>query len=126
MGDASTSEGLLHAFLYDGAMHDLGTLGGNFSSARDVNDGGTVVGFFYTGTGGYYHAFLTMERCTTSAPSADTIARPTASTRAVRWWARLIQATDTTTRFCMMERHMTSAHWAETRAMPLASTTTVT
>jgi probable HAF family extracellular repeat protein len=37
----------IHAFLYDGTMHDLGTLGGDSSIAKGINDMGVVVGRAY-------------------------------------------------------------------------------
>src|SRR5262249_53152130 len=46
-----------HAFLYDGAMHDLNTLGGDSSLANAVNDNGVVVGYSQT-PASVYHAFL--------------------------------------------------------------------
>jgi probable HAF family extracellular repeat protein len=45
VGDVGPTEYPSHAFLYqDGAMTDLGTLGGLYSAARAINDGGLIVG----------------------------------------------------------------------------------
>jgi probable HAF family extracellular repeat protein len=46
-----------HAFLYDGALHDLNTLGGDSSFAAAVNDNGVVVGYSHT-PASVLHAFL--------------------------------------------------------------------
>jgi probable HAF family extracellular repeat protein len=46
-----------HAFLYDGAIHDLGTLGGAESSASMINTNGLIVGNSDTESSGP-HAFL--------------------------------------------------------------------
>ena len=47
-----------HAFLYyEGAMNDLGTLGGTNSRAYEVNESGQVAGYSDT-AGGFTHAFL--------------------------------------------------------------------
>ncbi len=53
-----------HAYVYsDGALQDLGALGGSFSRANAINDSGQVVGEAQipgpSGVlGAYYHAFL--------------------------------------------------------------------
>ena len=47
-----------HAFLYDGTtMNDIGTLGGNDSVARSINDSGQIVGYSRTAED-TIHAFL--------------------------------------------------------------------
>lgn len=57
VGSANTTSGAQHAFLYDGTMHDLGTLGGANSAAFGVDPNGRVTGRADT-TNGSYHAFL--------------------------------------------------------------------
>ena len=47
-----------HAFLYDGAMHDIGTLGGTQSAGYGINDSGRVTGYSYTSGDAGQHAFL--------------------------------------------------------------------
>lgn len=47
-----------HAFLYDGTMHDLGTLGGNSSAAFALNAGGQVTGYSQMPGNKIEHAFL--------------------------------------------------------------------
>jgi probable HAF family extracellular repeat protein len=56
-GWSGRPDGLAHAFLYDGAMHDLGTLGGSESSGEAINDCGKVTGWAVT-AGNQTHAFL--------------------------------------------------------------------
>jgi probable HAF family extracellular repeat protein len=51
----STYSHQAHAFLYDGAMHDLGTLG-NFASGSAINASGQVVGLSYVAEN-VIHAF---------------------------------------------------------------------
>jgi probable HAF family extracellular repeat protein len=45
------SSGNEHAFLWDGSLHDLDTLGGTLSSALAINDSRQVVGWSYTANG---------------------------------------------------------------------------
>jgi probable HAF family extracellular repeat protein len=44
VGSSDTADGFEHAFLWDGSMHDLGTLGGSFSRAFGMSHAGHVVG----------------------------------------------------------------------------------
>ena len=57
-GYALTNNSGPHAFLYNGKMQDLGTLGGTYSSALGVNDLGDVVGESKTSGDQFTHAFL--------------------------------------------------------------------
>jgi probable HAF family extracellular repeat protein len=52
VGQSQTPSGALHAFLWDGTMHDLGIpLGGTSSGANGINDAGKVIGFSTTPDG---------------------------------------------------------------------------
>jgi probable HAF family extracellular repeat protein len=46
------------AFVYDGAMTSIGTLGGDRSEAFGINDSGEIVGMATTATSGFTHSFL--------------------------------------------------------------------
>ncbi len=59
IGEANTTGDVAtHAFLYDGTMHDLGTLGGNSSGAFGINAGGLVTGYSQMPGNRSEHAFL--------------------------------------------------------------------
>ena len=68
MVGASTVANADHAFLYSGgAMIDLGTLGGSWSTALGISDTGQVVGRSATADG-TEHAFIAEERWLTLTP----------------------------------------------------------
>ena len=54
----TTGNAAQHAFLYDGTMHDLGTLGGTNSYGLGINASGQVTGTAYTTGDAANHAFL--------------------------------------------------------------------
>ena len=48
-----------HAYMYDGSMHDLGTLGGQKSIAYKINNNGQIVGeSWFNDNWDAWHAFL--------------------------------------------------------------------
>ncbi len=49
---------IYHAFLYDGSIHDLGTLGGSFSEAWGINNLGQITGRSTNDINSFNHAFL--------------------------------------------------------------------
>ena len=65
-GNALNSHGNYRAFLYDGTMHDLGTLPGYDNSwGIGINDAGTVVGSVTTTAAGQHAMLDWAEPCTT-------------------------------------------------------------
>ncbi|MFC5480436.1 hypothetical protein [Massilia suwonensis] len=58
-GTSVDAAGVSHAFFYDGTANiDLGSFGGNASSAQAINRCGQVTGWAATGSDGIRHAFL--------------------------------------------------------------------
>ena len=57
VGWADNSKHESRAFLYNGGLHDLGTLGGDYAQAQAINDAGQIVGRA-TDADGNTHAFL--------------------------------------------------------------------
>lgn len=47
-----------HAFLWNGTLHDLGTLGGPFSLGADINRDGWIIGTSSVAGDAENHAFL--------------------------------------------------------------------
>jgi len=64
---SNARQGYYRAFLFDGAMGGLGTLGGGESFAVDINRHGVIVGFSHT-TSVDLHAFLWIEGATHGVP----------------------------------------------------------
>ncbi len=58
VGSAFTSDPLERAFWWDGALHDLGTLGGSQSRAYAINDWNDIVGWASPPSDDRFHAFL--------------------------------------------------------------------
>ena len=62
-GQWLTKEGFTHAVHVCGSgVTDLGTLGGQFSSGRDINNSGAIVGGALVAGDEAYHAFLYVDR----------------------------------------------------------------
>ena len=51
-------EGARAVLLHDGRLSDLGTLGGSFSTARGINNGGLIVGGSLTANDECHHGFI--------------------------------------------------------------------
>ena len=65
-----------HAFLWDGSLHDLGTLGGTLSNALAINNSRQVVGWSYT-TSGLTSAFLHQpEKGMSDLNNLDVVGKP--------------------------------------------------
>jgi probable HAF family extracellular repeat protein len=58
VGISMAEDGRTHAFLWDGAMHDIGNLGAELAEANAVNESGQVVGASAARPGRGQHAFL--------------------------------------------------------------------
>ena len=80
----TTGDAANHAFLYDGTMHDLGTLGGTYSYGLGINDSGQVTGDSDTTGDATTTPFCTTARCTTWERWVEHTAVGLASTPAVR------------------------------------------
>ncbi|HMJ58728.1 MAG TPA: hypothetical protein VK467_06300, partial [Gemmatimonadales bacterium] len=55
-----TALGGCNAFFWDGTIHDLGTLGGSYSAAVDLNTKGQVVGWSRTSSNDIHAALWTV------------------------------------------------------------------
>jgi probable HAF family extracellular repeat protein len=58
VGGGDAADGFTHAFVYDGAMHDLGTFGGDHADAEAINTQGDIIGTYGDSTAGWQGAYL--------------------------------------------------------------------